>query len=49
LNLPNSFFDGRLDIKKVNPFTLTMPDNRYRAVGEKLARAWSVGKSLKKN
>lgn len=36
-----------LDIKKVNPFTLTMPDNHYWSVGENLGKAWNIGKSLK--
>jgi len=36
-----------LDIKKINPFTLTMPDNHYWSVGEKLGKAWNIGKSLK--
>ncbi len=26
--------DGKLDIKKVNPFTLSMPDNNYWSVGD---------------
>jgi flavin reductase (DIM6/NTAB) family NADH-FMN oxidoreductase RutF len=39
--------DGRPDIKKINPFTLTMPDNRYWRVGEEAGRAWSAGKKLK--
>jgi hypothetical protein len=38
--------DNMLDIKKVNPFTLTMPDNHYWSVGEKLGKAWSIGKRL---
>jgi flavin reductase (DIM6/NTAB) family NADH-FMN oxidoreductase RutF len=37
-----------LDIKKINPFTLTMPDNNYWAVGENLGKAWSIGKNLKR-
>jgi flavin reductase (DIM6/NTAB) family NADH-FMN oxidoreductase RutF len=41
--------DNQLDIKKINPFTLTMPDNHYWSVGEKLGKAWGIGKSLKKN
>ncbi len=41
--------DNMLDIKKINPFTLTMPDNHYWAVGENLGKAWDIGKSLKKN
>lgn len=39
--------DNMLDIKKVNPFTLTMPDNNYWSVGENLGKAWNIGKSLK--
>jgi len=37
---------GKPDVAKVGPFLLTMPDNRYRAVGENAGRAWSAGKSL---
>lgn len=40
--------DGKPDIKKMNPFTLTMPDNNYWQVGDHAAKAWSVGKQLKK-
>ena len=36
-----------LDIKKIKPFTLTMPDNNYWAVGENLGKAWGIGKKLK--
>ena len=39
--------NGQPDIKKMNPFTLTMPDNGYWSVGEKVGQAWSVGKNLK--
>lgn len=39
--------DNMPDIRKVNPFTLTMPDNRYWSVGEALGKAWSIGKHLK--
>lgn len=35
------------DIKKVNPFMLTMPDNRYWDVGNCVGRAWHDGKKLK--
>jgi flavin reductase (DIM6/NTAB) family NADH-FMN oxidoreductase RutF len=38
--------DGKLDLKKINPVVLTMPDNRYWTVGEYLAKAWNVGKKL---
>jgi flavin reductase (DIM6/NTAB) family NADH-FMN oxidoreductase RutF len=36
--------DGKIDIKKVNPFVLSMPDNRYWSVGEYLGKAWGTGK-----
>jgi flavin reductase (DIM6/NTAB) family NADH-FMN oxidoreductase RutF len=39
--------DGKPDVKKINPFTLTMPDNHYWRVGEMAERAWSAGKKLK--
>jgi flavin reductase (DIM6/NTAB) family NADH-FMN oxidoreductase RutF len=38
--------DGMPDICKMEPFTLTMPDNRYWAVGDPIAQAWSVGKTF---
>lgn len=40
--------DGKPDIEKIDPFMLTMPDNQFWAVGEKVGDAWSAGKSLKK-
>ncbi len=40
--------DNQLDVKKINPFTLTMPDNNYWSVGENLGKAWNIGKRLKK-
>ena len=39
--------DGKPDIKKINPFTLTMPDNNYWQVGNHAGKAWSIGKRLK--
>ena len=39
--------DGYVDVEKVRPFTLTMPDNRYWAVGEQVGRAWHDGKALR--
>jgi flavin reductase (DIM6/NTAB) family NADH-FMN oxidoreductase RutF len=38
--------DGYVDVDKVRPFTLTMPDNRYWAVGDQVGRAWHDGKPL---
>jgi flavin reductase (DIM6/NTAB) family NADH-FMN oxidoreductase RutF len=37
--------DGKPDITKVRPFTLTMTDNRYWAVGEHIGDAWSIGRT----
>jgi len=38
--------DGKPDIRKMEPLTLTMPDNRYWSVGETIGRAWHDGKGL---
>jgi flavin reductase (DIM6/NTAB) family NADH-FMN oxidoreductase RutF len=41
------YLTGRkLDIRKINPLLLTMPDNRYWTVGECAGDAWSCGKKL---
>lgn len=40
--------DGKLDISKMDPLLLTMPDNNYWTVGEKVGKAWNIGRSLKK-
>jgi flavin reductase (DIM6/NTAB) family NADH-FMN oxidoreductase RutF len=40
--------DHQLDVRKIKPFTLTMPDNTYWSVGEKLGKAWDTGKNWKK-
>lgn len=39
--------DGKPDIKKIRPFTLTMPDNQYWEVGVNAGKAWSIGKNFK--
>jgi flavin reductase (DIM6/NTAB) family NADH-FMN oxidoreductase RutF len=39
--------DGKPDVKKLDPFTLTMPDNGYWRVGEQVGKAWSAGKKVK--
>ena len=36
--------EGKPDIAKMRPITLTMPDKRYWAVSEHVADAWSVGR-----
>lgn len=40
--------DGKPDIGKINPFTLTMPDNNYWTIGENAGKAWSIGKNFRK-
>lgn len=39
--------DDHPDITRIRPFMLTMPDNRYWAVGSEVGKAWKAGKSLK--
>jgi flavin reductase (DIM6/NTAB) family NADH-FMN oxidoreductase RutF len=38
--------EGKLDVKKMNPFLLTMPDNRFWSIGECVGKAWNAGKSV---
>jgi flavin reductase (DIM6/NTAB) family NADH-FMN oxidoreductase RutF len=40
--------DGKPDIKKIDPFTLTMPDNNYWKVGERAGKAWSIGRKFRR-
>jgi len=40
--------NGKPDITLMHPFMLTMPDNRYWAVGEQIADAWSVGRTFER-
>ena len=35
------------DIENINPFLLTMPDNRYWGFGKQVGKAWQDGKKLK--
>jgi flavin reductase (DIM6/NTAB) family NADH-FMN oxidoreductase RutF len=35
--------NGKPDVKKVRPFLLTMPDNRFWSVGEQVGNAWKDG------
>lgn len=39
--------DGKPDVRKMIPFTLTMPDNNYWGMGNNVGQAWSIGKNLK--
>jgi flavin reductase (DIM6/NTAB) family NADH-FMN oxidoreductase RutF len=40
---------GKPDIKKIKPFTLSMPDNNYWGMGDSAGKAWHAGKELKRN
>jgi flavin reductase (DIM6/NTAB) family NADH-FMN oxidoreductase RutF len=40
--------DGKIDPLKLRPFMLTMPDNGYWALGERVGTAWDAGKALLK-
>jgi flavin reductase (DIM6/NTAB) family NADH-FMN oxidoreductase RutF len=39
--------NGKLDMAKINPLLLTMPDNYYWKVGEKLGKAWNIGRNIR--
>jgi flavin reductase (DIM6/NTAB) family NADH-FMN oxidoreductase RutF len=39
--------DGKLDIKKMNPLLLTMPDNSYWMVGDYVGKAWNIGRKFR--
>ena len=41
---PDCLADGKPDIERIKPFSLTMPDNRYWAVGAQIGKAWSDGR-----
>ena len=34
------------DVKRIDPFTLTMPDNGYWRIGENVGKAWAIGKKV---
>ena len=40
--------DGNPDMKKINPFLLSMPDNNFWSLGESVGKAWDAGKKLRK-
>jgi flavin reductase (DIM6/NTAB) family NADH-FMN oxidoreductase RutF len=42
---PEAVTEGKPDIEKIRPFTLTMPDNRYWTVGEQAGKAWGSGRA----
>jgi flavin reductase (DIM6/NTAB) family NADH-FMN oxidoreductase RutF len=39
---------GRVDIRKMDPLMLTMPDNSYWTVGAYAGKAWGAGKDYRK-
>jgi flavin reductase (DIM6/NTAB) family NADH-FMN oxidoreductase RutF len=39
--------NGKPDVKKIRPFLLTMPDNRFWSVGEHVGNAWKDGVKYK--
>jgi flavin reductase (DIM6/NTAB) family NADH-FMN oxidoreductase RutF len=45
---PGRCSEGKPEIAKLKPFTLTMPDNRYWEVGGMAGRAWNAGKGLRR-
>ena len=42
----NVMTDGHIDVKKLNPFMWTSPDEQYWALGEKLGDQGVIGKDL---
>lgn len=44
---PDCMKNGAVDPEAAEPFLLTMPDNRYWALGSEIGRAWHDGKALK--
>jgi flavin reductase (DIM6/NTAB) family NADH-FMN oxidoreductase RutF len=38
---------GKLDFNKMKPFILSQPDTTYWRLGGPVAKAWSIGKTLK--
>ena len=41
------FTDSKSGIQKMTPLVLTMPDNQYWGGGEKVGKAWNIGKKLR--
>jgi flavin reductase (DIM6/NTAB) family NADH-FMN oxidoreductase RutF len=37
---------GKLDVQKINPLLLTMPDNNYWTIGKHEGKAWDIGRKL---
>ena len=41
--------DGLLDLKKIHPFLLIMPDNPFWSIGAQIGKAWGTGKKVLKS
>lgn len=41
--------DGAPDVATIQPFVLTMPDNRYWQLGDIVGKAWNAGKTIKQS
>ncbi len=41
--------NGKPDVKKIRPFLLTMPDNRFWSVGEHVGNAWKDGAKFREH
>jgi flavin reductase (DIM6/NTAB) family NADH-FMN oxidoreductase RutF len=39
--------EGKPDVKKIKPFLLTMPDNRFWSIGKKIGNAWKDGVAMR--
>jgi flavin reductase (DIM6/NTAB) family NADH-FMN oxidoreductase RutF len=44
----NVLTDGEVDVEKVQPLLFVMNNQSYYGIGEKIAKAWNIGKDLKK-
>jgi flavin reductase (DIM6/NTAB) family NADH-FMN oxidoreductase RutF len=42
----NCLTEGVPDLKKINPFVLSMADRKYRELGQDIGNAWEMGKKL---
>ena len=40
--------DSNPDVAKIKPYVLTMPDNRFWALGECIGKAWHEGNGFRK-
>jgi flavin reductase (DIM6/NTAB) family NADH-FMN oxidoreductase RutF len=43
---PGLIIDGTVGVEKVQPILFSMNDRSYYRIGEKIAKAWEVGKEL---